>query len=84
MDNKDYKTNKLWLVASLLTYGIIHKNVEQKPNDFKKWFVYENTPDLMKAIALFYSGQLNVQAMQMEACYTQILEIAKSKEVGNG
>lgn len=78
MEN-EYKTNDLWLITTLLTYGILHKSIEQKPNDFKKWFIYDKTNDLNAAVASYYSGQLNVQALQFKACYTQILEIVKSK-----
>ncbi len=76
---EEYRSNDIWLVASLFTYGFIYKQVVQSDGDFKKWFIYDRNKDFNIAIANYYSGQLNVPALQFKANYNQVLEIVKSK-----
>lgn len=76
----EYKTNDIWLIATLLTYGFIHKSIERRAGDNKKWFIYDRTNNFNIAISDYYSGQLNVPAIQFKSNYIQILEIVKSKD----
>lgn len=71
-----YETTKTWLAAILLTYGISHDHIDaSNPREVK--FIYSNTPELKRAIAAHYSGQLNIPSMLIETCYKQMLDIAK-------
>lgn len=72
-----YTTNDPFLVAALLTYGIIHTEIEVKGD--QKWFSYEKTPDVMTAVVNHFAGTLNVPSLQMKANYREILAIVKQK-----
>lgn len=73
-----YKTHDLWFVASLLTYGILYESIDET-NPNKKLFVFKKDYQFETANAEYYSGRLNVPALQFAANYKQLLNLVKNE-----
>lgn len=71
------RTHDVWLVASLIVYGIPYERIDTT-NPNQKIFVFKDTPEFQEVYKLYYSGNMAIPSLlTFKETFKHILDLVK-------